>query len=90
LREGTGKAQALQQAQHEVRAQYPHPYYWAAFVLTGDPGSYVAPASTSPLFDVDGSIPPLGRALLWVGICAVVLASLALGIVSWRRKRGTS
>ncbi len=38
LREGMGKAQALQQAQSDVRAQYPHPYYWAAFVLTGDPG----------------------------------------------------
>jgi CHAT domain-containing protein/Tfp pilus assembly protein PilF len=38
LRAGTGKAEALRQAQLEVRAEYPHPYYWAAFVLTGDPG----------------------------------------------------
>ena len=39
LRAGDGKAQALRAAQAETRAQYPHPYYWAAFVLTGDPGA---------------------------------------------------
>ncbi|MFC1976376.1 CHAT domain-containing protein, partial [Chloroflexota bacterium] len=36
LRAEMGKAEALQQAQIEVRRVYPHPYYWAAFVLTGD------------------------------------------------------
>jgi len=39
LRSGIALAQALRQAQIEVRAEYPHPYYWAAFVLTGDGGS---------------------------------------------------
>ena len=39
LRGGASKAEALQRAQAETRAQYPHPYYWAAFVLTGDPGT---------------------------------------------------
>jgi CHAT domain-containing protein/tetratricopeptide (TPR) repeat protein len=38
LREGMDKAEALRQAQREVRIEYPHPYYWAAFVLTGHPG----------------------------------------------------
>jgi tetratricopeptide (TPR) repeat protein/CHAT domain-containing protein len=33
---GMGKAQALQQAQIEMRAEYPNPYYWAGFVLNGD------------------------------------------------------
>jgi CHAT domain-containing protein/Tfp pilus assembly protein PilF len=37
LKEGMGKAEALREAQKETRAMYPHPYYWAAFVLTGDP-----------------------------------------------------
>jgi CHAT domain-containing protein len=47
LRAGASKAQALQRAQATTRAQYPHPYYWAAFVLTGDPGSAIAePALT--------------------------------------------
>ena len=37
LAEGMNKAEALQAAQAETRARFPHPYYWAAFVLTGDP-----------------------------------------------------
>jgi CHAT domain-containing protein len=38
LKQGKGKAEALRVAQAETRAKYPHPYYWAAFVLTGDAG----------------------------------------------------
>ncbi|MBN2567833.1 MAG: CHAT domain-containing protein, partial [Deltaproteobacteria bacterium] len=29
------KDEALRQAQLETKEQYPHPYYWAAFLLTG-------------------------------------------------------
>ncbi len=32
-----GYRQALRQAQQHTRQRYPHPYYWAAFVLTGNP-----------------------------------------------------
>jgi CHAT domain-containing protein len=39
LQAGMGKAEALRQAQLEVRAEYPNPYYWAAFILSGDPGT---------------------------------------------------
>jgi tetratricopeptide (TPR) repeat protein len=35
LRSGKNKAQALQLAMQEIRAQYPHPFYWAPFVLIG-------------------------------------------------------
>jgi CHAT domain-containing protein len=37
LSQGMGKAAALQAAQAETRTLFPHPFYWAAFVLTGDP-----------------------------------------------------
>jgi len=30
-----GKAEALQAAMLEIRKEYPHPYYWAPFVLVG-------------------------------------------------------
>ena len=36
LRQGTGRAEALRLAQMEIRHRFPHPYHWAAFVLTGD------------------------------------------------------
>jgi len=37
LRKGMGNAAALRAAQAETRAEHSDPYYWAAFVLTGDP-----------------------------------------------------
>jgi CHAT domain-containing protein/lipopolysaccharide biosynthesis regulator YciM len=38
LKRGMSKAEALRMAQSKTRRQYPNPYYWAAFVLTGDAG----------------------------------------------------
>ena len=45
LRAGMSKAGALRQAQMEMIAseEYAHPYYWAAFGLTGDPGERELP-----------------------------------------------
>jgi len=36
LKEGKDKATALQQAQIKISKEYPHPYYWAPFILVGD------------------------------------------------------
>ncbi len=68
LRAGRPKAEALRAAQAIVRQEYPHPYYWAAFVLNGDPG---APPSR----------PSQGAALLSAGVIlvGVWLASRAAG-----------
>jgi CHAT domain-containing protein len=35
MREGMGRAAALREAQRALRESYPHPYYWAPFVLIG-------------------------------------------------------
>ncbi|HKS27635.1 MAG TPA: CHAT domain-containing protein, partial [Pyrinomonadaceae bacterium] len=48
LKSGMSKGAALQAAQREMRAKRPHPYYWAAFVLTGAPGPSCPSASESP------------------------------------------
>lgn len=42
---GIPKAQALQYARAHVAAQeaHRHPYFWSAFVLSGDPGTHPAP-----------------------------------------------
>jgi CHAT domain-containing protein len=36
LSKGSDRALALRQAMQEVREQYPHPYYWAPFVVVGN------------------------------------------------------
>jgi len=46
LKSGMGKAEALRAAQTDVRAKYPNPFYWAGFVLTGDPGPLSSPHSS--------------------------------------------
>ena len=33
--DGSDKAGALTRAMREIRAQYPHPFYWAPFMLIG-------------------------------------------------------
>jgi CHAT domain-containing protein/tetratricopeptide (TPR) repeat protein len=47
LKRGMSKAEALRAAQSDTRKKYPDPYYWAAFVLTGDPGP-IRSATKSP------------------------------------------
>lgn len=45
LRQGTGRAEAVREAQREVRAraEWTHPAYWASFVMWGDPGPLPEP-----------------------------------------------
>jgi CHAT domain-containing protein len=40
LAQGTPPAAALRAAQQQTREAYPHPYYWAAFVLIGTRGRH--------------------------------------------------
>ena len=35
---GEGRAEALRQAQLALKAKYPDPFYWGAFICQGDPG----------------------------------------------------
>jgi len=37
LQSGSTKARALQFAMQQIRNQYPHPFFWAPFVLIGRP-----------------------------------------------------
>ena len=36
---GAGRAEALRQAQLTLRAKYPDPFYWGAFICQGDPSA---------------------------------------------------
>jgi CHAT domain-containing protein len=37
LRKGEAKDEALKDAMAAVRMEHPHPFYWAPFILLGDP-----------------------------------------------------
>ena len=76
LKGGMGKAQALRQAQLDVREKYPNPYYWSAFVLSGDAGA------VSSTIEEDGA--SLGIRLGAVLICVLVGVALVLIV---KRKR---
>jgi CHAT domain-containing protein len=47
LAQGRSKAEALQEAREQIRRGKPHPYYWAAFVLTGNPGQLSGSVETA-------------------------------------------
>jgi len=34
--DGNSASEALELAQQEIRKQYPHPYYWGAWICYGD------------------------------------------------------
>jgi tetratricopeptide (TPR) repeat protein len=99
LKAGVGKAQALRQAQLEVMADYPDPYYWAAFVMSGDGGevSESSLSASTAVGTVEASAetprqPTVvevgfvdGRALLYLLGGGAVLGGLAWWL--WRQKR---
>ena len=71
LKDGMGKAQALAAAQSDLRRdeahpQWAHPFYWAAFVLTGDPGavSSSTPADGIPSWILAVAVGGLGALLV--------------------------
>jgi hypothetical protein len=73
LRNGMSKAEALRQAQIDVRQEHPNPHYWAGYVLSGDPGEPVAYSSVPWL---------IGGALLVL----LLLAGLRIWIFIRQRK----
>jgi len=44
---GQGRSDALRSAQLTMRARYPNPYYWAAFICQGDPSPLPSSSSAS-------------------------------------------
>lgn len=86
LQEGEGKASALQAAQREVRndpnhPEWAHPYYWAAFVLNGDPGRQTM-LEEEPIPGTEPSRSP-GLAILAIRYGPYLLAGLVVLAVAW-------
>lgn len=76
---GKSKAEALQAAQAEVRETHPGPFYWAAFVLSGDPG--VGPVTLVPT-----PMPPFGGNILFYVLAGALLLVLGLIALMWARR----
>jgi CHAT domain-containing protein len=88
LLEGMGKAQALQAAQEEIRTdpdhpEWAHPYYWAAFVLNGDPGEVDSATKTL----AEGEISVRGTLPIGLYILLVLGALVAVGGIAFFAKR---
>ena len=95
-REGMGKAEALQAAQAEVQKTHPGPFYWAAFVLSGDPGQVSptaqptepspTPSPTQPAPTPTGT-PSAGKG---DGLCgSTAMLPLALILLAFTQDRGS-
>ena len=74
LADGLPAAQALAQAKRELAKTKPHPYYWAAFVLSGDP------TTRAPLV-IRGT---------WVAAALLTLLGAMLLLKTWGRKESAS
>jgi CHAT domain-containing protein/Tfp pilus assembly protein PilF len=93
---GKSKAEALQAAQAELRERLPSPFFWAAFVLNGDPGlnsaipevenvstEEKAIGENAPVEEeAPGEIEPAGRTP-GTGLCSSAGAILVFGISLW-------
>jgi CHAT domain-containing protein/tetratricopeptide (TPR) repeat protein len=93
LRDGIGKAEALRQAQLEVREEYPNPYYWAGFVLSGDAGEVTGYQSSLPVPEttaapVEEMPTPTERGK---GFCpaSALMVALGLGLVMVANRRAS-
>lgn len=90
---GMGKAEALQAAQAEVRVnpQWASPFYWAAFVLNGDPGTISRSPAAGPVSQSNRAPSPSAPASQSSGgsPCGMVIGMMVVGltvIVSRRRR----
>jgi CHAT domain-containing protein len=82
LHQGKMKAEALQAAQQELRSQYAAPYYWAGFVLTGDPGPLTVRMGT----ETGGDRAP--EPAIAIAATAIILCIAGGGgyLLYWRRR----
>ena len=72
---GMGKAQALQAAQAQVRQTYPSPFYWAGFVLSGDPGTINNQEILTPTSQPT-PLPPSSNNRICIGSSALLIFPL--------------
>lgn len=90
LQEDLGKAEALRRAQAELRSQgeFAHPYFWAAFELTGDGGTVASDdgppfgqASSEEVSSSGGRLSAFGIAGLALAVCIGVGLVTLVGVL---------
>ncbi len=101
---GMGKAEALQMAQRDLQATYPSPFYWAGFVLSGDPDHVVSETPETPptpavTENTSTTMPPPptptpepernGRSSIFFYLIFILIVLLLIGVVLWYRRRRT-
>jgi hypothetical protein len=101
LKKGVGKAEALRQAQLELIEEYPDPYYWSAFVMSGDGGEVSVERSkkspetaveaveqTASAGEAEGGTESTASAMPWGWLIGGggLLVVVVVGGVLWRRR----
>ncbi len=99
LKQGLGKAEALRAAQAETRTKFPHPYYWAGFVLTGDPGETNGRVPTASITNIPNAKATVTDSrpsssseshidpFQWLWIFGALSVIGMLGLIFWRKRR---
>jgi CHAT domain-containing protein len=99
LLDGMNKTEALRRAQIDVRAKYPHPYYWASFVLTGDPESMIhqsviatststsIPTTAITSTAISTPVLPISTDIFCVVAVALLLILVLLALIQTRRQQ---
>lgn len=83
-----GKAEALQAAQKEVSATYASPFYWAAFVLNGDPGTPpLAPATENVVGEIPEPPAKPGPGVYWGAAGLVIVLVVGIGYLLMKKVR---
>jgi CHAT domain-containing protein/tetratricopeptide (TPR) repeat protein len=68
--------------------RYAHPYYWASFILVGDPGDLSQDLPAAPTA-APAPIPPVPSRATWPWWAGATLAFVFLGAAIWRWRPGT-
>jgi len=87
LQAGLSKAGALRQAQNDTREQYPDPFFWAGFVLSGDGGTGLAESVPTEQPLSPAVVENQSNLMPYIFAAGLLLIAICLGGVIFYKRR---